>query len=312
MKSWFFSLLSAALVVTGSGHLAAQEETLKIVTSPLDAGFEVYYAQSQGFFKNAGLNVQISEQASGAASAAAVVAGDQNIGLSNILSLAQAHAHGVPLVMVAPGGAYSSKAPTAGLVVLVGGPIHSAHDLNGKIIAVNGLKSISQIGPQAWIDRNDGDSSTVKFVEVQQSVVPSALSAGRIDAALLNEPDLSSMMLSNNYRNLAPVYDEIAKSFLINGWFTTLEWANAHRELVRKFDLAMQETARWANTHQKETEEILRQHTKATIVPGMKRAVFQERFDPVSAQPLIDIAARYHMIEAAFPASQIIFSPPNR
>jgi hypothetical protein len=43
----------------------------------------------------------------------------------------------------------------------------------------------------------------------------------------------------------------------------------------------------------------------------MKRAVFQEHFDPISVQPLIDAAARYRTIKAAFPASQIIFSPPQ-
>jgi hypothetical protein len=37
-----------------------------------------------------------------------------------------------------------------------------------------------------------------------------------------------------------------------------------------------------------------------------KRVLFGERVDPSAVQPLIDVAARYGVLKAPFPASEII------
>ena len=114
----------------------------------------------------------------GASISSAVASGAVNIGASNIVSLAQAHEHGIPFVIIAPAGLYSSKAPTSVLMVPADSPIKTAKDLTGKTIAVTGLKTISQFAPMAWIDQHGGTSASVQWIEVPPPSLAAALAAG--------------------------------------------------------------------------------------------------------------------------------------
>ena len=90
---------------------AANAETLtkvRVAAIPIDVSATVYYALDLGMFKKAGLDVDILSMGSGAAVAPAVSSGAVDIGSSNFISLAQGHEHGIPFLMVAPSGIYSS------------------------------------------------------------------------------------------------------------------------------------------------------------------------------------------------------------
>jgi len=64
-------------------------------------------------------------------------------------------------------------------------------DFNGKTLSTAGLGTLTEYATRAWVDQNGGDQSTVKFVEMGYSVMPAALSSGRIDGTLVNEPYFS-------------------------------------------------------------------------------------------------------------------------
>jgi NitT/TauT family transport system substrate-binding protein len=285
---------------------AQQLATLKIATTPVDIGAEVFYAQDKGFLKNNGLDAQIQVISNGAAITAAVMSGAIDIAQANIASLASAHEAGLDVVIVAPAGQYSSKTPTTALVVTKNSPIKTGKDLNGKTIAGNGLKNITQVGAFAWMDKNGGDTSTTKFVEMPFPDMPGALTAGRIDAAVIAEPELSAALAKGEVRVLANCYDAIAKDFMIGAWFTTGTWAKAHPDLVKRFSKAMSQTAEWANKNQAASGELLTKYTKIEVAPNMKRAVYADKLTPALVQPLIDGAAKYGITKKSFPANDII------
>jgi NitT/TauT family transport system substrate-binding protein len=136
--------------------------------------------------------------------------------------------------------------------------------------------------------------------------MPGALVAGRIDAAVIAEPELSAALAKGDVRVLADCYDGIAKEFLIGAWFTTGAWAKAHPDLVKRFAKAMAQTAAWANKNQAASGELVTKYTKIVFEPGMKRTIFAEKLDPAMVQPLIDGSAKYGIIKTAFPANDII------
>ncbi len=301
------ALLSAVAVIGASLPGNAQAvQTLKVATTPTDIGSQVFYAQDKGFFKANGLDAQIQVISNGAAVTSAVMSGALDVGQSNVASLASAHEHGLDIVIIAPAGKYSSKVPTTALVVAKNSPIKTAKDLNGKTLAGNGIKNITQVGAFAWMEKNGGDTSTTKFVEMPFPDMPGALAAGRIDAAVIAEPELSTALAKGDVRVLGNCYDGIAKEFMIGAWFTTGSWAKAHPDLVKRFSKAMSQTAEWANKNQTASGEILMKYTKIVITPGMKRASYAEKLDPALVQPLIDSAAKYGITKAAFPAASII------
>jgi NitT/TauT family transport system substrate-binding protein len=282
-------------------------QALHVATFPIDAGAEPYYGVANGMFAKAGLDVTVETITNGAAVIAAVAGGASDIGFSNVVSLAVAFKRGVPLTTIAPAGTYSSKAPTSVLMVAADSSIKNARDCNGKTFAVNGLKNITQFSSQAWVDKNGGDSKTLKFVEMKFPEMAPALQQGRIDVALIAEPDLSDA--KKVARVLADSYDAIAPSFLIGAFFTTTAYAQANADAVKRYAEAIRNVAAWSNAHHKETGDILAGVTKIepSVIAGMARASYAERLSPEEIQPSIDVAVKYGGLDA-FSAKEMVWS----
>jgi ABC-type nitrate/sulfonate/bicarbonate transport system substrate-binding protein len=290
---------------------AVAADAIRVIGLPIDTGLEVQYAQAAGLVEQSGLSLQVQTMYAGAAVQAAIAGGSADIGLTNVSSLATAREKGLPLVMVAPAGLYTSKEPSSVLMVATDSPLRTARDLNGKTVAVNGLKSISQLGPQIWIDKNGGDSTTVHFIDMPFAEMPQALATHRIDAALVAEPQATTA--KKEARVFAPVYDAIGPRFLITAWFSTSSWVAANPDLARKFAAMIYRTAAWSNAHHAQTADVLIGVTKLdpSIVRVMPRVVFAESADPASLKPHLDAALKYGLITKPV-TGEDLFAPELR
>jgi len=296
----------AALAVTPFVVRPARADTaLRVATTPIELGAQVFYAKELGLYKKAGLDVDVSVMASGGAIAPAVVSGSIDIAQGNVVSIATAHEKGLPFVVVGPTALYSSAHPTTALLVAKSSPMRTGKDLNGKTVAVNGLKNITEIGASAWIDKSGGDAKTARFVETPFPQMEPGLVAGRLDAAVVAEPDYS-LALAHGLHELAACYDAIAKEFLIGAWFATSTWAKAHPEELKRFVGATIEAGKWANAHHAESAKILEKYTKIQVTTGMRRAVYADRLEAAQMQPLIDAAAKYGALKAPFRAADLV------
>jgi NitT/TauT family transport system substrate-binding protein len=307
MKRFSALVLVASVLAAPAG---AQTTTLHIGTTPTDTGAQVYYAMDLGLFKKAGFDVDVSSLNAGTAIATAVNAGSFDIGQSAVSSIAVAHEKGIPFVIIAAGGAYSSKVPTSELIVAKNSPITKASDLIGKTVAVNALKSITSIAVEAWLDANGVKPDSVKFLELPFTETSVALTSGRIDAAFISEPSLGQA-LQNGARIIGHPYDAISHDFLISVWYTTADYAKAHPDIVKKFAAIMAEAGNWANAHQAESAAILQKYTKIEDAGKMRRIAYVDRLVPAQVQPLIDASAKYGIIEKSFPATEL-FAPGLR
>ena len=305
-RSTVLQALSAGAAAAALPLRARAADTVRFATIPIDTGAQIYYADAEKIFAKAGLDGQIQSIPNGAAITSAVVGGSIDVGFSNILSLAIAHEKGIPITLIAPAGLYLTKAPTSVLMVPKDSPVRDARGLNGKTIAVNGLKNITQLAVQAWMDKNGGDSKTANFSEMPFPDMPLALASHRVDAALVAEPAVAEAKTSA--RVFAKPYDAIASDFLIAGWFTSQKWAAAHPDLVKKVVVVMRESAAWANKNGPASADVLARATKIdpATLRTMVRSVYAEKLDSAHIQPLIDLAARYSLLKAAFPAQDLI------
>jgi NitT/TauT family transport system substrate-binding protein len=222
-----------------------------------------------------------------------------------VISLAVAHARGLPLTVAAPASLYNSKAPTSVLMVANGSPIATARDCTGKTIGVSSLKSITQYSTEAWLDAHGGDAKSVKFIELGFPEMAPALAQGRIDIGHFAEPFLSDAKKSAHV--LGDSYDAVASNFMISVYVTTPAFAGAHPDVVKRFADAMRETAAWANAHHAESAPILADAAKMDLatVTAMTRATYAERLSAADLQPNIDVTARYGGL-AAFPATALL------
>jgi NitT/TauT family transport system substrate-binding protein len=304
---------SAAFGIPALRPAAAQElATLNVAAIPSDIAGSAYYAADNGFFKKGGLTATFLGLNNGPAITAAVLGGSADVGYSNVISLAIAHSRGLPITILFPANLHVHEAPTAGLLsVKKTSPIASAKDLNGKIMAVIGINNIADIAARAWIDKNGGDSKTVKSVELPFPEMKAALEAERVDAAVLDTT--SDPMLNkpgDTLRFIASTFDAVSTHFAPSVWFSTTDWVSKHPAAAKAFVVAMRESALWANTHHHESAAILAKyaHITAAQIDTFTRATYGDHLTAELIQPNIDVAVKYGAIKTAFPASDMISS----
>jgi NitT/TauT family transport system substrate-binding protein len=284
----------------------AQTTSLNIAAVPIEVSAEPFYANDAGFFKAAGIVPTFMGGNTGPAIAAGVASGAIDIGMSNSVSLVQARGHGLPFVIVAAGSIYTAKVATDLMVVPKSSAITRGRDLTGKTVGVSVLNGIPHYASRAWIDADGGDSSATKFVEIYHPEMIAALAQGRVDAASLSEPYLTPARAAN--RAIGAPEDAIAPEFVLTVHFTTLAWAKANPDLLRRYVTAIAKTAQWANAHPDLVVPILAKYSKQPedAVRTMQRATFSDTLVARQLQPVIDVTAKYGNI-ARFPAEEMLY-----
>ena len=275
--------------------------------APFEGQAGPYYAQDLGLFKAAGLNIDIQQYTAGAAIVSAIVGGSLQIGGGTPLPLAQARLRGLNVVMIAPGFIHDYKAPIPidVLVVGVSSPIHSAKDLDGKTVAVTQVRGLDEIAVDAWLDANGGDSHTVKYTEIPQTAMAEAVAAGRVDAAQLSVPALTTAFDAGKVRMLDDSYNAIAKRFFGSVWFASEDWANQHPDVVRKFAAAINEAGAWATRNPEAAAKVLQKYMKVTYTTAHE--IHGRTLDPAMIQPILDGAVRYKLLTTPVKASDLIW-----
>lgn len=303
-RARFVALAGAAAVVPRPAR--AQAATIRLGTSPFADSYLIpTYAQEMGFFRNAGLSVELVPFPSAGAVGTALAGNAIDVGHSDVIVVANAYNHGVPWQLMAGGGIYASDAPTTLLCVAPNSPVRTAKDLEGKQIGVISLASISSLGVKSWIESNGAALDSVKFFELPFAAMVPGLNRGDLAAAFIAEPFLTQVR--SDVRVLARAYDAIAKEFFISAMFASRAWLGGNAATARKLAGVLNDTIRWANTHHDETAPLCAAATKIPldVVRRMTRVRYAA-LDSKLVQPVLDAAVRFKVIDKAVNAGDII------
>lgn len=307
-RSTALSALAASVLAPRLRAGAQASTTLKAAGVPEESATPVLWAQQSGLFQRNGVDVDLDSQRSGTAIASGVAGGAYQIGKSSIIPLVTAFAKGIPFVLVAPGGLYSAAKPHIAMIVAADSPMRTAADMNGKTLGVSALDDLYTIGIKWWMDKNGGDSSTLKIVELPLPAVIDAIVAGRIDAGGIGNPALQAGLDAGKVRVLAHMFDAIAPLFMYTGWFSTKDYVAAHLSAVNAFSRAERQAAQYVNDHPAQTVDAMAKFTAidAGVIAKMTRARMGTSLDPKLIQPVVDVCVRYKVIPARFDAAQMI------
>jgi NitT/TauT family transport system substrate-binding protein len=269
----------------------------------------MFVAMEKGFFKAEGLELETLPLAGGAPIINGVVSGDLQFGWTNVISLYQARTEGFDFKLVA-GGATNVKAKkeSHAIQVVKDSPIKSARDLEGKTVAVNTLNNIVHLMAMAWIDKNGGSSSKVKFVEVPFPQMEATLSAGKVDAISVHEPFATAALEKGGTRVLAQPWGEVLPKFLIASWFASEKWLTKNKETGQAFVRAI---GRGIDAIQSDSEASRAAMVKwAGLNPELASKIglpiFEKGVSEKDLQATIDLTVKYKLIPKAFKAREVI------
>jgi NitT/TauT family transport system substrate-binding protein len=301
---------AAALPLVPRALRAQTSETLRLAGVPTDDTTPIFYALRNGLYQKAGLDLQFVQISSGSASTQAVLSGTYELGKASPIAPILAHLRGLPIAMVANGILSTSRRPFSAMLVAADSPIKTGADCNGRTGVSPGLGDINSLAMMAWIDKNGGDSKTIKWVEVPGSALAGALAEHRVDFGLIQEPQLSGALEGGKVRILADAYAAVSDRWMTSSYVAQPEFASKNADAIRKFVRVTYEAAAYTNAHKAETAAMMSELTKIPlpVYQKMTRGDGSTSTDPSALQPIIDMAVRYKAIPRSFPAKEMYWT----
>ena len=182
---------SAAALALGPQIVRAQTvETLHLAGVPTDDMTPIFYALKTGLYQNAGLDLEFVRVSSGSTATTAIVERD----LRDREGEPDRTDPRAPARAADPADRQRYRLDAAHAVQrdarrgrLADPDRRRLQRQDGRLA---GLSDINSLAMSTWVDRNGGDSKTIKWVEVPGSAAAEAVAEHRVDFALINEPQL--------------------------------------------------------------------------------------------------------------------------
>jgi NitT/TauT family transport system substrate-binding protein len=202
--------LAGLLSVGVSSSATAQPHADKKITLRLDflirghhSGF--YVALAKGWYKDAGLDVSISEGTGSAATAQSVAAGNDTFGFVDATSMIAANAQGAGLKMVANMRARNGTA----IMVRKDSGINTPADLAGRKLAITPPGTFFYNVWPLYAKAATIDTSKVNLVPMSNFVFLQQFQAGNVDAMIgLLDGELTQLQLAHIPTRVFPFADK--------------------------------------------------------------------------------------------------------
>jgi NitT/TauT family transport system substrate-binding protein len=289
---------ASALVALSARAGAADLRAVNVATLPSAADANVIYAQSKGYFRDLGIDAKISYMNNGNVIFDAVLGGTLDVGAGNVGSVAVARSRDIPLRILAPASSATKDGVSNFIMIANDSHIRGGADFNGKTVGMTALKTIGHAVFRMWVDKNGGDSKTIKFIELPYPAMADAVAGKRVDAALVADP---YAMLARTTTTILPInyFTVLPLPVTITCFVATETWLAANTELARQFAAGMHQAALWANAHEPDTYPLLAQITKMDVaqVSAMSPTTFATSLDSARIQPVVDAMLTYGFLD---------------
>ena len=230
LKSITAGALAAAMLLSGTAQSPAEEINLVLNWVPGGDHAPIYWAREQGWYEDAGIELEIETGTGSGASAKKVGIGRDQVGISDFPTVLRAIGKGADIIGVmniyanSPYGIYWDKSSG----------IEGFDGLTGKTIGNPPFDAARQMWP-AIARVLDIDPDSVKFVNVKPNAKVAALKSGAIDATtnFYNTHFIYQRIFGDDMgfvalRDLG--FNPYGNSIIANG-----KWAAANPEVLKNF-----------------------------------------------------------------------------
>jgi NitT/TauT family transport system substrate-binding protein len=262
--------LAAGLIALASGAARAEEKVnLRLDWLPGADHTSIFLANELGYYKKAGIDLEIHDGTGSVATIQAVGNGADMIGLASLSQVAIAVGKGVPLISIA---GIVQKAPDS-IIALKGSGILKPKDIEGKRWGLVPSDSGARIFP-AFALANGIDQKKITKIQLSYSAIYSSLIQGNVDFITgWASPDAFKIAKE---KPIEPpiVFADYGVNTLGTGIFVTKDTLAKHGDMLRAF---MAATLRGADEAQKDPKAAIDAIMKAR--PSVDRAILELEFE---------------------------------
>lgn len=321
------SVLAVSLALGSSlGSVHAQSETplrqLNIAAVSGSVMPQDFRAGIQhGIFRKHGLDIAITELATGTNNITAAVQGSADLAYADVFAGLSSIKNGFDIGLVAP---HNGASPYQFLLVREDSPYKSIQDLKNANIALGAPPQFKAL-TSAILEAQGLDPKLVKFTIVPDQTTYGALLAAKQADVISTSSSVNAFKWINQYK-LRPL-GETAKANLkladgspIAGWWSTGAWFAKNRDAAERFRDALRETFAWYQSLSvQERAAIAKDQIKIDLValdretPGVLQAgtttfSFGGPVDLAKLQTWIDIGQKYANVPADVDLTKHIYA----
>ena len=255
-------VLSAGLAVAASlafastsltGAQAADMTTLKINRSPVGTFQGLFIAEQLGYFKDRGIELEMTVGSSPDAAIAELMAGTVDIAMTGAVPLVAGVSNGLPVVAVL-NTQDQGKIPTTGLMVPADSDIKTIEDLKGKKIGLPGIASPQGAALLIELEKHGMTKDDVELVNLPFPGVLSAIESGSVDAGIPIGL-FYTLGIQKGFREFREVFDNLHAAPAVL-FAANRKWAEDNAEILTKFNEAMALAYEYGNANQEVIREI--------------------------------------------------------
>ena len=281
----------------GGGEL----RDVRVAALPITETAALWGGSKAGIFAKHGLRVEVLPAQGGAQAIPALINGDIDFAIGQPFGPIRADLQDLGVVVI---GNYASSYATGedinAVVASAKSGITRPAQLAGRRVAVNSLGAAGDVTIMAAVEKDGGDPSKVKFVEVAFPDAPAQLQAGNIDAAWVPEPFVTQLRGRGDTFVVAP-YQATVPGLATLTTIATKKRMESDGDLVAAFSAAMKETLQWARDPA--NEAAVRQSIKDNlelpdaVADSVKLPAFGWEVDRASLETLATLAGKYGVLD---------------
>lgn len=283
---------------------------LRVGMSPIVDYQALFATVDQGFFREQNLDVEMVSLAGGTEKLMATAGGSLEIAGSSLVPLLSARDKGFDFLIL--GGAWfePDKEPfTNYLIARKDSGIKRWRDLEGKKVAVNTRRQISDLYIIEVVRRDGGDPSKIVWIELGFAVAGGALLNKQVDAAALIEPFASPLKDHPEMNNLGSYFHPLRPGAMVGFYAATKRWVDANPEPAAAFVRAMDKGAEWINSRPREGRQLLLKYTrmKPEVLEKFALKVFGRKVDLGELDWTSDLAFRLGWLNKKPNAEEFVY-----
>ena len=308
-------LLCAVALASGallSPLTATAQDKIKLGLLPFSESLAAVIADKQGYFKEVGIEVEISKFDSAALAVPVLQSGRLDIVLSSTVSTFQAIEQGLDAIVLAPGAVVRTAPPdTTTAVIVKKDAVKSLKELEGKRVAVNVINSTAWLHAVALLEKHSVDRTKVRFTEVPFPQMNAPLLSGQVDAIVQVEPFRSALMATGNAEIVGWPYVETAPNTDITQYIALTSWVQKNHAVAAKFAQAVIKGAQFAASNEAVTRDVNQQFTN--LNPALKDKVLLPRLGTAinlkEMNHTMEMMRKYGLLKTPVDLSKRVFTP---
>jgi NitT/TauT family transport system substrate-binding protein len=294
----------------GGGPTPSRPAKVDVGTLPISNAAPMYLGMRKGFFEEEGLELVPHVAQNGAELITGALSGSFDFIFAGYIPSIVARAKGLPITVVAAsdlGAKEDSKEWTVTLSKR-GSDIRTPKDLEGRTIAVNGLRGVGEVVIKASLEKQGVDPNSIKLLEVPFPEMPVALERGRVDAIWAAEPFLTQE-LGEGAREVDAPLVTLAPNFVNGGYEANDKYIAQNGDLVERFNRAMSRSVDYAHAHPDEVRRTIPTFTKIppAVAQRIRLPVWSSKLDRRLLQQAADYTQRYGIIDKAPAVDEMVW-----